>query len=1228
MIQSGNGLDLGLAADGAGVGLLALRVHGGFLGDLALVPLVAGGDGHLVHVGLRLALGILEQQAAGVALVILLVAAGGAGGGLGIDLCQGVLVTWGDLAHYDVIILGGVGDGTGAVVFGFADLAVQGFRVRGVAVPLGALELCRAGAVILRPLDVHECGSLALGVAVVGLGCTLGKRHEILITLGKLMIGAAAVDADVGFFVVAVVFIIDVVVVQRRVLFIDDLSGAVAQTVLRGALLGVASLTAPGVNGDRNLFGILGVLCQHAGHGHGVHHVGAPLELAVVVDSVIVPIIGVPAVIGVVVHGLDRILFGAVRLVGLGEVGADADGQGGNGVAGTNLDLTHRVAVFVGNNLILIRHLVLDGDGGDGTVEYVEGVVGIFCVVFLFRHRVEGHAGEVAAVGLSIHVVVLLELGDRDALRRDSISGRAGHGVDLVAQVEVDHAVIHAHGMSQIGVHIVVGLVNDDLIVILALLCLFVLTIQHGHGGNHRAVAEVEQNLIVGIVIGLHAPHAAAAGRGSILHRLIPGSTGTANQTVLIRSFVTVEQLAHLAGVAGISHLIFHLIHHFHHGSVGEAGAGDVVPVVIVVGDFAHSAGEPGGLILVVFALLLLRRVVLLPLEMLAAALGLFHGRAILIPGSFEDHTVVQAVDVIHGVLKHAQHVGGGDHEVLVGNIAVGLHAALVHDLGANVVIRGVNAVPFVADLGRVVVVDGAEPVVAFRRGYAGLSKVRPEPDLDQIHDVVIADLFPGLPGFPVIFLIDLGERVLDQQGKGGGVAQADAAVKVHCVIQQGAESRHLGGFGLGIFISGHHFSHDAHVKLDVVGDPVVDHQILLDNGHAVVQLGHAVRDLLIQQAAVAHLIRHIGQRQVLHVVVHGGVGHVVIRIGVQLGFEGAVGRLLRVLGGPEVAGGAEVFGKVSGKGQHLVPVNLLGAGGHVQAVLKGTVVAVVGAVFDGGSIAGVVAQNGRVRYLVALEGVHRSVRYLVIRHINDDPRTAVSILGGQGDRLQLEVDGGLGAVSDFFLLRVVNQGQRHIDAVDIHAGALGDLVLRGRNILVVRRPVELDIILFTVIAVRGVDRGISIPIRLVCDGIGGAILAVQRVAGFQVFLNQGILNLVALAVLDGDIHGDFAVCNGVKGIIKFVLAASTVVQTHDHAIGTVGLLVVVLPLHLKGDFFFIEIGFGSAFGPGSAFGSGLAVILGQRRGVVLHPGGAHGGSGQGSAVHAPQIGHREHSAV
>ena len=314
----------------------------------------------------------------------------------------------------------------------------------------------------------------------------------------------------------------------------------------------------------------------------------------------------------------------------------------------------------------------------------------------------------------------------------------------------------------------------------------------------------------------------------------------------------------------------------------------------------------------------------------------------------------------------------------------------------------------------------GAEHLVSLAEagvtaGHADIGQVRVEPDLDQVHDVVVAHLEGGLPG-AVVILVDLRERLLDQHGEGGGIAQADAAVIAHGVRQQGAEGSHLGGIriaGTGCGLDQH-----AHVELGVVGDPVVDDQILLNGGHVLVQLCQAVRDLLIQQAAVALLIGHVGQGHQFHVLVHDGIGHVVLGIGVQLGLEGTVRGVLRILGGPEVAGRAEVLGEGAGESQHLVPVDRLSAGGHILPVLKGAVVAVVGAVLDGRGVGGVITEAVLVRQFGALELVHRAVTHAILAHRHSD-RNAV--LGGQGDGPQLEVDGGLGTVADRFLLCVIN---------------------------------------------------------------------------------------------------------------------------------------------------------------------------------------------------------------
>ena len=150
-----------------------------------------------------------------------------------------------------------------------------------------------------------------------------------------------------------------------------------------------------------------------------------------------------------------------------------------------------------------------------------------------------------------------------------------------------------------------------------------------------------------------------------------------------------------------------------------------------------------------------------------------------------------------------------------------------------------------------------------------------------------------------------------------------------------------------------------------------MDDQILLDFGHLTVglfvDLGQAVLDPLVQQIAVLHLIRHVRLGHVLHVVIHGEVGDVIVGILVQLGLEGAVGVLRRILGGPEVARHAEVMGIIPGEGQHLSPVDLHDTVGHVDAVFL-RVVNGIGetVVIIGGS--GVAIGHAVCRYLIILD--------------------------------------------------------------------------------------------------------------------------------------------------------------------------------------------------------------------------------------------------------------------
>ena len=228
---------------------------------------------------------------------------------------------------------------------------------------------------------------------------------------------------------------------------------------------------------------------------------------------------------------------------------------------------------------------------------------------------------------------------------------------------------------------------------------------------------------------------------------------------------------------------------------------------------------------------------------------------------------------------------------------------------------------------------------------------------------------------------------------------------------------------------------------------------------------------------------------------------------------------------------------------------------------------------------------------------------------------------------------------------------------------------------MIVPDPVEGDVKLFTVLAVRGVGHGVGVPILGGGHRIGGLVQAFQ-LAVFRAFLGDLVFNRVTLAVLIGDHDGGFAVFHGREGIIIVVLAVFAVVQVHCHALRTVGLLVVVLPLHLQGDgplvgglglgiSFVFALGAGAlgagalgagafsagtfsagtfsagAFSAGAlgagAFSAGTfsagalgagALGLVLRQGVVCQPGGAQGSGGQGRAVHAPQVRRREHAAV
>ena len=343
-------------------------------------------------------------------------------------------------------------------------------------------------------------------------------------------------------------------------------------------------------------------------------------------------------------------------------------------------------------------------------------------------------------------------------------------------------------------------------------------------------------------------------------------------------------------------------------------------------------------------------------------------------------------------------------------------------------------------------------------------------------------------------------------------------------------------------------------------------------------------------------------------------------------------------------------MGIIPGEGQHLSPVDLHDTVGHVDAVflrvvnfigetvviirgsgvaighaLIGDLIVLDGGGHGGGLVGGLHLLLGgilRVRRDLEQEELRKDIRAgglhtsqvvsrlaggVFLGHRNGN--RVSTVLADHRDGLQHIVNGHFGTRGDgrFALtrIRVVLHGHHILGAIlhclhqpvrSVHIGRHG----KGFDCI----PVILDA-LRVIFGEQGV--GDSKSLMIVLDDIACALLTGQLAVLYTFLANL-------IFAIRGDLKriGDLAVSHVLKRIIIVVLAVLTVVQVHGHAVRALG-RVLVHPLHLDRDLL------------------GLAILAEHdrvRSGGIRDPGGAQGGSGQGRAVHAPQVRGRVHSAV
>ena len=489
------------------------------------------------------------------------------------------------------------------------------------------------------------------------------------------------------------------------------------------------------------------------------------------------------------------------------------------------------------------------------------------------------------------------------------------------------------------------------------------------------AGAVIEQGHGMGIGLGVIAHHAAGGAAGPVIR----GAHGTALQLI---GFLHVHALAvddgfHVELILHVVHLV-DLLHAAAQRSHGGATV-NIVPVGSVVVDAAHRTTEPGILIAGVVVLGLVAGLHLVVLGMggvvvLLAGVHIFRRNdfAVGVLGHLVHIAVVQRIDVVNGLALLVQlgNALGGHQEVGVVNAALDLAAVLGHALHIDVVIANVGveplAVRLVVGIGqarRVHVVHVVECAAAEAlAGHAGFGGVGIELGLDEVHQVVIGHLVGGLPnGLALVIggLVHFRMQVLQQVGVTGRVAQADGAVVglAHgvavcvrggvgghlgqLVAEQRAKGGHLDGVGLRVAARAGNVGHHAHIKGAVVGQPVVQHQLLLDLGGAFGQGIHHRHGLVAHGQQLGTVVVHIGHQRLgqhLHQLDHLSGGHLRVRINVAQNLHRGHGVGIGVLGGPVIARDAQILGVVRIEGaQH----------GVVALHLQGAVVLAVGVQAD-----------------------------------------------------------------------------------------------------------------------------------------------------------------------------------------------------------------------------------------------------------------------------------------
>ena len=971
---------------------------------------------------------------------------------------------------------------------------------------------------------------------------------------------------------------------------------ALHQAILVGASLGKGRAGAAGRHGHLAA-GAVFQIAQQIGHLGAVADVSAPQELAVAVVALIAHL---ALIIRVQVHGLLAVTNLGIGGVGVAEaeVGGHVHRQGGvAGQLGSVKLHADRFAAFIRNGGVAAGEIVIlvDFQGGNGLVLHSLAAVGIHIV---------GACGKGAPVAGIVHGVVFLEHGHGVG----TLGSAQIVGVDRIAQVEVQLALIQAHAVGQAGV--LLGVNEVPLRLILQNRSLVVL--------GKLAGAVIEQGHGMGIGLGVIAHHAAGGAAGPVIR----GAHGTALQLI---GFLHVHALAvddgfHVELILHVVHLV-DLLHAAAQRSHGGATV-NIVPVGSVVVDAAHRTTEPGILIAGVVVLGLVAGLHLVVLGMggvvvLLAGVHIFRRNdfAVGVLGHLVHIAVVQRIDVVNGLALLVQlgNALGGHQEVGVVNAALDLAAVLGHALHIDVVIANVGveplAVRLVVGIGqarRVHVVHVVECAAAEAlAGHAGFGGVGIELGLDEVHQVVIAHLGGGLPnGLALVVggLVHFRMQVLQQIGVTGRVAQADGAVVglVHgvaffvrggvgghlgqLVAEQRAKGGHLDGVGLRVAAGAGNVGHHAHIKGAVVGQPVVQHQLLLDLGGAFGQVIHHRHGLVAHGQQLGTVVVHIGHQRLgqhLHQLDHLSGGHLRVRINVAQYLHRGHGVGIGVLGGPVIARDAQILGVVRIEGaQH----------GVVALHLQGAVVPVVGvqadhlALFVGLGRAVLVHTEG----IVHVSGdLHIGVEQIVVR--------ALAVGGGERRAvIHQRLAAGLGV--HIHVLVGLEVGQRvgigDLHGFTAHTAGEGDL---GQIVGIIRQDALGDLLVL-----RIVEQAAVLHVALII-GDGGAVRLFFPLEGHF----GGDLGGLRLPVAQGHIpqhgqvgNGDLAVAVHIRAQILFPVAQGHIPQHGQVGNGDLAVAVqVALVAHaahgvVAAAALFLFVGINS-HGGSSLLNRGLGLSLG-----------------------------------